>query len=162
MKRSLRCHFRVSLFKNSPKFRIFHLKCHLFENIIHSILYMILKKLKKCKFEESVNIFPIFVTMDSVANLWGLNINISTWIYFENIKILQFCTRISTKNWKNGFFIKGFKLRIWALAAQHGYYTPEVPITVPDWVDKVDYGIRLSYLLFRLHRLAGRYDNPMP
>ncbi len=33
---------------------------------------------------------------------------------------------------------------------------------VPDWGDKVDAGIGLSYLPARLHGLAGRYDNPMP
>jgi hypothetical protein len=36
---------------------------------------------------------------------------------------------------------------------------------VPDRGDKVDSGILhvgLSYRLARLHRLAGRYDNPMP
>ncbi len=33
---------------------------------------------------------------------------------------------------------------------------------VPDWGDKVNSGIRLSYLPAMLHRLAGRYDNPMP
>jgi hypothetical protein len=31
---------------------------------------------------------------------------------------------------------------------------------VPDWGDKVDSGF--SYRPGRLHRLAGRYDNPMP
>jgi len=33
---------------------------------------------------------------------------------------------------------------------------------VPDWMDIVDSGIELSYLPDRLHRLAGRYDDPMP
>ncbi len=34
---------------------------------------------------------------------------------------------------------------------------------VPDWGDKVDSGIGLSYRpARRLHRLAGRYDHPMP
>jgi hypothetical protein len=35
---------------------------------------------------------------------------------------------------------------------------------VPDWGDKVDSGMELSYRPARLHRLAGRYeyDNPMP
>jgi hypothetical protein len=32
---------------------------------------------------------------------------------------------------------------------------------VPDRRDKVDYGIGLSYWSARLHRLAGRYDNPV-
>ena len=33
---------------------------------------------------------------------------------------------------------------------------------VPDWRHKVDYGIELSYRpVAGLHRLAGRYDNPM-
>ncbi len=31
---------------------------------------------------------------------------------------------------------------------------------VPDWGDKVDSGIGLSYLPTRLHRLAGRYTTP--
>ncbi len=30
----------------------------------------------------------------------------------------------------------------------------------PDWGDKVDSDIGLSYRLARLHGLAGRYDNP--
>ncbi len=30
---------------------------------------------------------------------------------------------------------------------------------VPDYGDKVDYGIGLSYWLVRLHRLEGRFDN---
>jgi hypothetical protein len=33
---------------------------------------------------------------------------------------------------------------------------------VPDWGDKVNSGKGLSYLPAKLHRLAGRYDNPMP
>jgi hypothetical protein len=33
---------------------------------------------------------------------------------------------------------------------------------VPDWEDIVDSGIGLSHRPTRLHRLAGRYDNPMP
>ncbi len=33
---------------------------------------------------------------------------------------------------------------------------------VPDWGDKVDPGIGLSYRPARLHRLAGLYVNPMP
>jgi hypothetical protein len=33
---------------------------------------------------------------------------------------------------------------------------------VPDWGDKVDSSIGLSYRTTRLHRLAGRYDKPMP
>jgi hypothetical protein len=41
---------------------------------------------------------------------------------------------------------------------------PEAQLVVPDWGDKVDYGIGLSYRSVRLHRLAvaGRYENPMP
>jgi hypothetical protein len=31
---------------------------------------------------------------------------------------------------------------------------------VPDWEDKVSSGIGLSARPARLHRLAGRYDNP--
>ncbi len=35
--------------------------------------------------------------------------------------------------------------------------------TVPDWEDKVNSGIGLSYHQpARVHRLAGRYENPMP
>jgi hypothetical protein len=34
--------------------------------------------------------------------------------------------------------------------------------SVPDWEDIVDSGIGLSYRLGRLHKLAGRYDNPVP
>ncbi len=37
-----------------------------------------------------------------------------------------------------------------------------VPIHSPEWGDKVDYYIGFSYRPVRLHRLAGRYDNPMP
>jgi hypothetical protein len=33
---------------------------------------------------------------------------------------------------------------------------------VPDWGDIVDSGIELSYRPARLHRMAGRYDNPTP
>ncbi len=35
---------------------------------------------------------------------------------------------------------------------------------VPDWGDKVDSGIGLSFrpATARLHWLAGRYDNPFP
>ncbi len=33
---------------------------------------------------------------------------------------------------------------------------------VSDWGNKVDSGIGLSYRPATLHRLAGRYDNPMP
>ncbi len=35
---------------------------------------------------------------------------------------------------------------------------------VPDWGDKVDSGMGLTYRAARLHRLAGRYefDNPVP
>jgi hypothetical protein len=36
----------------------------------------------------------------------------------------------------------------------------EAQFIVPDWEDKVDYGIGLLCLPARLHRLAGRYDNP--
>ncbi len=39
---------------------------------------------------------------------------------------------------------------------------PEAQFIVPDWGDKVDYGIELSYRPLRLHWLAGRYGNPMP
>jgi hypothetical protein len=33
---------------------------------------------------------------------------------------------------------------------------------VPDWGDKVNSGMGLSYRPARLHRLAGRYENSMP
>jgi hypothetical protein len=36
---------------------------------------------------------------------------------------------------------------------------PEAESIVPDWVDKVNFGIGLSYLPVRLQRLAGRYEN---
>jgi hypothetical protein len=36
----------------------------------------------------------------------------------------------------------------------------EAQFIVPDWGDKVDYGIGMSYRPVRLNRLAGRYDNP--
>jgi hypothetical protein len=39
------------------------------------------------------------------------------------------------------------------------YFTASSRIIVPDRGDKVNSGIGLSY---RLHKLAGRYDNPMP
>ncbi len=38
----------------------------------------------------------------------------------------------------------------------------EAQFIVPDFENKVDYGIGLSYRSVRLHRLAGRYDNLMP
>jgi hypothetical protein len=43
-------------------------------------------------------------------------------------------------------------------------YSSSMPykFLVPDWKDKFDCGIRLSYKPTRLHRLAGRYDNLMP
>jgi hypothetical protein len=40
--------------------------------------------------------------------------------------------------------------------------TPEAQFIVPDWGNKVDYGIGLSYRPVRLHTLAVRYDYPMP
>ncbi len=39
---------------------------------------------------------------------------------------------------------------------------PEAKFIVTDWGDKVDLAIGLSYRLARLHRLVGRYINPMP
>ncbi len=46
------------------------------------------------------------------------------------------------------------------------FWVPESnPVTnfiVPYFGDKVDSGIGLSYRPAKLHRLAGRYDNPMP
>jgi hypothetical protein len=38
----------------------------------------------------------------------------------------------------------------------------EAQFLVLDLGNKVDSGIGLSYRPARLHRLAGRYDNPMP
>ncbi len=38
---------------------------------------------------------------------------------------------------------------------------PVAKFIVPDWGDKVDSGIGLSYRRARLHRLAGLYDNPI-
>jgi hypothetical protein len=38
----------------------------------------------------------------------------------------------------------------------------EAQFIVSDWGDIVGSGIELSYLPDKLHRLAGRYDNPMP
>jgi hypothetical protein len=44
-----------------------------------------------------------------------------------------------------------------------GYWLgPVAKFLVPDWGDKVDSGIGLSFRSARLHRLAGRYNNPMP
>ena len=39
---------------------------------------------------------------------------------------------------------------------------PVAKFIVPDWGDKVDSGIGLSYRHARLHRLADLYDNPIP
>ncbi len=39
---------------------------------------------------------------------------------------------------------------------------PVAEFLVPDWGDLVDSGKGLSYRPARIHRLAGRYDNPMP
>ncbi len=41
-------------------------------------------------------------------------------------------------------------------------WTPETEFIDPDWGDKVNSGIGLSYRPARLHWLADRYDNPMP
>jgi hypothetical protein len=38
----------------------------------------------------------------------------------------------------------------------------EAQFIVPDWEEKVDYGIGLSHQPVRLPRLAGRHDNPLP
>jgi hypothetical protein len=38
----------------------------------------------------------------------------------------------------------------------------QIYTVVPDWGDKVDSDIGSLYRPARLHRLAGRYDNPMP
>jgi hypothetical protein len=40
--------------------------------------------------------------------------------------------------------------------------TTAAEFLVPDWGDKVNSGIGFSYRPAGLHRLAGRYDNPMP
>ncbi len=42
-----------------------------------------------------------------------------------------------------------------------GHLPPVAEFIVPDWGDKVDPGIGLSYGPARLHSLAGRYDCPM-
>jgi hypothetical protein len=39
------------------------------------------------------------------------------------------------------------------------WLTSEAQFRVPDWGDKVDYGIGMSYRPVRLHWLAGWYDN---
>ncbi len=36
---------------------------------------------------------------------------------------------------------------------------PEAQFRVPDWGDKVDYGVGMSYRPVRLHWLASWYDN---
>ncbi len=41
-------------------------------------------------------------------------------------------------------------------------FNPVARILVPDWGDRFDSGIGLSYRPARLHRLTGRYDNPIP
>jgi hypothetical protein len=38
----------------------------------------------------------------------------------------------------------------------------EAKFIVPDWGDKADSGIGLSYRTARLHTLVARYNNPMP
>ncbi len=45
---------------------------------------------------------------------------------------------------------------------REGTMTTVAKFIAPDWEDKVDSGIGLSYRLAMLHRLAGRYDIPMP
>jgi hypothetical protein len=56
---------------------------------------------------------------------------------------------------------------LWRTLGFHrAHDTPVVEFIVPEWGDKVDYGIGLSYRparLYILHRLlAGQYDNPLP
>ncbi len=41
------------------------------------------------------------------------------------------------------------------------FYTFEVQFVVPNWRNKVDYSIGLSYRPARLHRLAAQHDNPI-
>ncbi len=41
------------------------------------------------------------------------------------------------------------------------FTSAEAQFIFPDWGDKVDYGIGLSYWPVRLHRLAVRYENPV-
>jgi hypothetical protein len=43
-----------------------------------------------------------------------------------------------------------------------GIGQPATKFIVPDWGDKADSGIGLSYRPARLHKLAGQYDHPMP
>ncbi len=42
----------------------------------------------------------------------------------------------------------------------HYPWTAEAQFIVPDWGNKVDFVLGLSYRPVRLHRLAGRHDNP--
>ncbi len=66
-------------------------------------------------------------------------------------------------NWKSTIMIRGWRLKIiykrWPRAA---IPVPVAKFIVPYEGKKVDYGIGLSYRPARLHRLAGRYDNPVP
>ncbi len=52
----------------------------------------------------------------------------------------------------------GCQLQVYQLAEPK----PEAKFVVPDLGDIVGSGIGLSYRPARLHRQAGRYDNPMP
>jgi hypothetical protein len=56
-----------------------------------------------------------------------------------------------------------FKHNKW-LAAKETTHCEVAKFFVPDWEDIVDFGIGLSYrpARARLHRLACRYDKPMP
>ncbi len=54
--------------------------------------------------------------------------------------------------------------RLAASAVANFFYcrSPVAKFRVPDWGDKIACGIGLSYRPAGLHRLADRYDNPMP
>ncbi len=62
--------------------------------------------------------------------------------------------------------LSGIGLVVVDWPAGGGYYflcrRPEAKCKVLEWGDKVDSGIGLSYRPAGLHRLADRYDNPMP
>jgi hypothetical protein len=52
----------------------------------------------------------------------------------------------------------------WRMGASIGFVQlrTDAKFIVPDWGDKVDSGMGLSYRPAMLQRLAGRSDNPMP
>ncbi len=69
--------------------------------------------------------------------------------------------------WRRGILlvqlISDFYLPFLRLEEEEGVGQHHVAkFLVPDWGDKVDSGIGFSYRPAGLHRLAERYDNPMP